>query len=50
MKDPGESTVYYNVLEADETGRTPKNSSFDWKKKSGFQIISQSRDRASILI
>lgn len=49
VKSSAHTTVYYNVLEADRNGRTPTNELFDWKDKSGFQIISKNRDRESIL-
>lgn len=45
----GYTTVYFDVLEADKNGGTPEHKEFDWKNKSGFQIISKRKDRERIL-
>ncbi|XP_062600338.1 transient receptor potential cation channel subfamily V member 5-like [Saccostrea cucullata] len=52
MIDPvspsGDVCVHYNVLEADENGRVPKDSNFNPRSKSGLQIIAKSGNKTIV--
>ncbi|XP_062579307.1 uncharacterized protein LOC134241264 [Saccostrea cucullata] len=52
MIDPvspsGDVCVYYNVLEADESGRVPKDSNFNPRSKSGLQKIAKSGNKTLV--
>lgn len=43
-----EIRVYYNILESDEHGRTPKDPLFEAAKKSPLQIIAKQGDKAIV--
>lgn len=45
----GKVRVYYNVLEADKKGNVPYDGEkFDSESKTGFQIIAQKGNKASL--